>query len=237
MRSRAGAVVGVGAVVIVVAAVVALLLDQRELAFTNGVAPGEEVVRLKPQLNACQRNVQVLAPFATIRLATDSHHRPGPLLRLTVLERRSGRVLGGGTVPAGYVTRLDAPQDQISGFVGRVKAKRAIDVCVTNVGGQAVALGGTLESRPENSDLTAGIRRARPVPGNLALSFLKPKPSSLLAELPAALRRAALFHPSFVGAWTFWVLAALLAVVVPLLLARAVTAVGDEGTGPAPPDA
>jgi hypothetical protein len=44
---------------------------------------------------------------------------------------------------------------------------------------------------------------------------------SALAQLPDSFERAALFHPGWVGAWTFWVLTAAVLLGVPALLVRA----------------
>ena len=55
------------------------------------------------------------------------------------------------------------------------------------------------------------------------------QPRSLLARLPDAFTHASQFKPGWVGAWTFWALAALVLIAVPLLLARALSgALRDE---------
>ena len=56
------------------------------------------------------------------------------------------------------------------------------------------------------------------------------KPTTLLAQLPLALDRAALFHPPLLGAWALWVLAALVAFAVPVALAAAVAAAARSDT-------
>jgi hypothetical protein len=47
-------------------------------------------------------------------------------------------------------------------------------------------------------------------------------------------QRASLFRPGFVGAWTYWVLAALMVLAVPALLWRALGGVADAPTEPEP---
>ncbi|MFL5819780.1 MAG: hypothetical protein ACJ76S_03755 [Solirubrobacteraceae bacterium] len=210
-----------GAAAVVIAAVIVLATDQRRLAFTNGVAPRQAVATLTPGQRACQRRIPVIERFGLVAPATDTGGRPGPALGVSVLEHRSGGVIRVGRVPAGYRTRIDAPGAPATAEVGRVRSGRDIDVCLDNAGAAPVQLVGTSVTKSSQSDLEAGGRGQRPAGGNLQLIFLRERPISLLEELPAAFARAALFHPPVVGAWTFWLLAALVAVGVPLLLARA----------------
>jgi hypothetical protein len=211
-----------GAALVVVAAIVTLALDRRSLAFSNGVAPNQAVATLGPGQRACQRRVPVIEGFARVTPTTDTGGRPGPALDVEILDHGSGRVIRMGRAAAGYRTRINFPGTPASADVGRVRHGGAIDVCLRNAGSRPVQLVGTAVRRSTQSDLgLGGGARQRPAGGNLQLTFLRARPVPLLAELPAAFRRAALFHPPLVGAWTFWLLAALMAVAVPLLLARA----------------
>jgi len=210
-----------GAAVVVVAAVIALAVDRRRLAFSNGVAPNQAVATLAPGQRACQRRVPVIERFELVAAATDTGGHPGPALDVSVLDHVSRRVIGMGRVPAGYRTRIGAPGPAATAEVGRVRHGGEIDVCLQDVGPQPVQLVGTAVRRSSQSDLALGGRRQRPAGGNLQLTFLRERPVTLLSEMPVTFRRAALFLPPVVGAWTFWLLAALMAVAVPLLLARA----------------
>lgn len=225
MPRSAWAVMAGGAVAVLIAAVAALATDRRDLAFANGVAPLEAVVQLAPGQEACQREVAVLAPFAGVRLAADTDGRPGPALEVTVRWRRPGSAgVNGGRVGAGYVSAVAEPQSGPTATLGRIETDSA-DVCVQNAGERVVGLGGTPEEDPADGRLSVGRPGdLEPARGNLALSFLRAEPTSLLAQLPTAFRRAALFHPPLVGAWTFWLLAALVALGVPALLARSLWA-------------
>lgn len=209
-----------GAAVVLVAAVVTLLTDQRSVAFVNGVAPTSGVALLRPPQRVCQRDVAVFEPFGGIGLAAITAGRPGPALDVTVLDHRSRRELGRGRVPAGYRTAVATPTQLAVARLGRVRSRRSIDVCVKDAGSGLVLLTGTREPRPQNVDLVLIARGEPKIGANLALTFLSRRPSSLFTRLPTAFERAALFHPPFMGAWTFWLLAALVAVAVPLLLAR-----------------
>jgi hypothetical protein len=65
----------------------------------------------------------------------------------------------------------------------------------------------------------------------LSLRFLRGHPRPVLSQVPLIIDRAALFRPGPVGPWTFWLLALLVAVAVPLLLAHALRRALKE-TGP-----
>ena len=216
-----------GAALVAVAAVIALAVDHRRLAFSNGVAPHQAVATLAPGQRACQRRVPVIERFELVAPATDTGGHPGPALDVSILDHGSGRVIRTGRVAAGYRTRVDAPGPSAAAPIGRVRHGGAIDVCVQDAGSEPVQLVGTAVRRSSQSGLELGGHGQRPAGGNLQLTFLRQRPTPLLRELPAAFRRAALFHPPVVGAWTFWLLAALLAVGMPLLLARALRLAWD----------
>jgi hypothetical protein len=66
------------------------------------------------------------------------------------------------------------------------------------------------------------------LPGrDIAIVFPRDKPKSALALVPEMFRRASLFRPGWLGAWTYWVLAALVLLAAPLLLARAASRAVD----------
>jgi hypothetical protein len=218
-----------GAALVVVAAIVTLAVDRRRLAFSNGVAPHQAVAALAPGQRACQLRVPVIERFELVAPGTDTGGRPGPALDVSILDHGSRRVIRTGRVAPGYRTRVDLPGPPAIAAVGRVRRDRVIDVCLLDAGSRPVQLVGTAVRRSSQSDLAVGGRRRRPAGGNLQLTFLRERPVPLLTELPVAFRRAALFHPPIVGAWTFWLLTALMAVAVPLLLARALRLAWSAG--------
>jgi hypothetical protein len=77
--------------------------------------------------------------------------------------------------------------------------------------------------------LSAATLDGRRLPNrDIAMVFPRAEPKSVLALVPEMFRRAALFRPGWVGAWTFWLLAALILLGAPLLLARALASAEDD---------
>jgi hypothetical protein len=71
----------------------------------------------------------------------------------------------------------------------------------------------------------------------LAMAFTTPQSRSLTALLPTVFARAALFHPRWMGAWTFWALLAGLIIAAGLVLRALLVAVSldeDAEGSPAP---
>ena len=67
-------------------------------------------------------------------------------------------------------------------------------------------------------------------PSNLALAlvFTAPHPASVISLIPTIFRRAALFHPAWMGAWVFWALLGAMLAGAILLLATLVNAVAID---------
>lgn len=199
MRKALIGVMGLGLLALLAAAA----LDERERAFTLGLPPVRIAAELTPGERACHRGIDVPASFSRVRLATSSFGRTGPALTVTAGNAR-------GTVPAGY-----PDNSTVEVRVGEVAAGERIDVCVTNDGDHRVALYGsptdTSHDHIFDEDLTPEI----------GVTFLREEPRSMLALVPDAFERAALFRPAWVGAWTFWVLLGLVVAGLPLLLMAA----------------
>jgi hypothetical protein len=214
-RPLGGARVLIGVAILALAGVVvAAAIDRRDLAFTPGVPALGPVVQVDPGRQACQHELRAKAAFRAVELIPG----PPPVVRgrlaVRVVDSRSGEVLGRGVVPPGR------PGGQpLSVRIGKVTGARRIDVCIGDLGPAPVTLtGGRAESVP-GSRLTRGSKEIEGYA--LSLRFLRERPRSVLSQVPLIFRRAALFRPGLVGSWTFWVLAALVALGVPLLLARA----------------
>lgn len=213
-----------GAAIAVIAALATLAFDRRELGFVNGVIPLEEVATLAPGAEACQREVGIAEPFAAVRIGVETSGEPGPPLEVAV--RGDGRNASGEAL-GGYVARRDLPETQPVASVGSIDAGGNVDICITNRGERSVALIGVQGDEAPEGQLE--VRQlAEAASRDLHLSFLREEPTSLLAVLPQAFARAALFHPPLVGAWTFWLLALAVAVGVPLALAKALRAAEAE---------
>jgi hypothetical protein len=87
-------------------------------------------------------------------------------------------------------------------------------LCFTNAGTRPLALGATTESRTRSR--TATVVNGKPTAADPTIQLLRRETRSFAALLPTLMERAATFKPGFAGAWLFWVLAALLAVGLPL---------------------
>ena len=108
-------------------------------------------------------------------------------------------LLGANAIPAEQPTVLTRPVDSDS----------PVTICLTEqkrtmtLYGASASYGG-----PSIIGSNPGVA--------LWLKLYTAKPKSLFSSLPEAFRRASLFRPSWVGAWTFWVLLFGLLGVVPL---------------------
>jgi hypothetical protein len=185
--------------------------DKHDLAFTLGVVTTGIAVDIPPGGEACQRPIHVPAGFGAVRVRTGTFFRPPPPLDLTVKDAATRRPLAH--------TRFHPGPEQISirtVRVARVPAGRDVSVCFRNAGRRVAGLYGG-EGTPGSEALLSGKR----VELDIDLVFLREQPASALSLVPEMFRRAALFHPGWVGAWTFWLLAALIVLLVPALLARA----------------
>jgi hypothetical protein len=223
-----------GALLAFLAGVVVLLVvmatDKRHLAFSLGVRPATPGVVLVPAYGACQRDVDVEASFDSATLLLASYYRPGPRLEFRVLDSRSGRTIATGVLPDGY------PDSAASSVrFGRViPTGRRIDLCMRNAGRWKVALFSGPPTDNEPSYATVGRLR---IPADILVDFNRRRPRSALSLVPDIFRRAVLFHPRWVGSWTFWVLAGIMLLVVPSLLSLALrAATRSRPPGQGPPD-
>lgn len=193
--------------------------DERDLAFSLGV-PSLGVAAVAPsQVPLCQTHVDVVHAFDSVRFTPRSVGRPGPSLSVAVRRTGTHAALASAQVPAGY------PDNRpLQVRVGHVAARHGpVDVCITPQGTTGVGfMGGNRESEPS----TRAYLGDRLVPRySLAMDFHTTRSHSLLSQVPRVFHRASLFHPQWIGAWTFWLLAALVAVGVPALLMWALASV------------
>jgi hypothetical protein len=206
-----------------VALVLAAGADERRLAFALNVRPERPVAVAAPGQEACQRGIESSAPFQSVGLLLGTYARPGPPLDVTARRTGARTVLASGRLPAGAAdnrgasVRLDREVPE-GGFV---------DVCARNAGERRVAFygGPTIES-PGHAFVDG-----RPATGDMQIVFHRGEPATALSLVPDMFERAALFRPPGVGAWTFWVLLAGVAVAVPLLLAWALRAALSDEAG------
>lgn len=212
MRSGAAAFL---AVMVAAAAALTVAAAERKtaLAFTLGVPDSEIAVVLKPGRTACQGPIDTSAPFTAVQARLGTLSRPGPAVDVVVNDFTTGRSLTGGHLAPGYgdhsVRRVQT---------GAVAEGRRIDVCVRNAGNHRVAIYGGAWAADQSSELRHGKETLK---DDMSLVFLREKRVSLLSLVPTIFARAALWHPGWVGAWTFWALVALLLVAVPVSLVQA----------------
>jgi GT2 family glycosyltransferase len=205
MRSLAVAVFGVAFGLAVLILGIAAGGDKGRVAFTNSSTPVGEVVSLAPGATDCSR-VDAAADFDAVRMITIANIED-QRLRASVRDHATGAVLarGHGLVPAG--------NGQVLIYVGHVAVAGPLEMCLTNASEHRLGLFGAPGGRPAAS---GGVHRT----GDPTLLFER-QPRSFLNRMPDAFEHASLFKPRFVGAWTFWLLAGLVLITVPVLTALA----------------
>lgn len=182
------------------ALIIAGLNDDRRTAFSADVPAARAVVDLAPGHRVCQGPVAGLKPFGAIELFLSA---PAIRARLVAVVRE-GRA----------DTRQTSGQTSISGatkspairFRSSVSSGVPVTICLINRGPVAVRLAGT-ETNPSLPEAVLDGRRSG---ATLSVVFLSAKPRALISSLATAFRRAALFRPTWVGSWTFWLLLGLL---------------------------
>jgi hypothetical protein len=204
---------GVVGVALLVLAGIALT-DRRDEAFTLGVTPAAVAAELDPGARACQEGIDVPSSFSTIEVQVGTFERPGEPLTVTVHEENgTGSLLARGALAGGYpdISRPRVPVRP------RVESGQRVAVCVEARGQRRTALYGNAGAAAPGSALRVDGRAAET---DLTLIFHSGE-RSLAAELPDTFARAALFKASWMGPWTFWLLAVGMLVAVPgaLLLA------------------
>src|SRR5689334_10008138 len=209
-----------GMLAVVVVAILALGgLRHDSLAFTLGVSPARPVAVLQPSQEACQTPLAVPpgGGFDRVRLSVGTFFAPaGPPLAVTVRDVGTSAVLARGTLPGGYPDIGKQLTHDVR--VGSVGGGRRVALCIANRGTRKAAVYGDKGFVAVGSTVTQG---GHALGADMALVFLKP-PRPVLAAAGSIAQRAALFKPSWMGAWTAWLLGALVVLAVPALLVRAV---------------
>jgi hypothetical protein len=195
-------------------AVIAVLLVTREstLVYTIGAAPARPVAQLGAGQEACQGSLSPPAD-AFDRVVVGAVAPPGSRARAEVIVRAAGspKVLARGSAGAAASPELAVP-------VPSTTVREPVRICVRAVDRRPVTVLGTTDLAHRTS---SAVVDGAPVPADLAVRLERSQARSLLARLPAAVERAALFKGSVVGPATLWVLALLVLVAVPALIARA----------------
>jgi hypothetical protein len=230
MRSRAAIFLIATVAVGVFALLVGRAFDERPLQQRLGVFTDHSVASLSGGQTACQGSIALVDDTSAVTFNPGTPHaEPGPEIVATVRDSYSQKVLSTGRVAAGF----DPRKAQTIGLSPAVKANSQVDVCFRNVGPGRVLLFGDTQRGDVHATVATSIASidGRPLLNDdIALVFPRKSPKSVLALIPEMFTRASLFRPGFVGPWMYWLLAALILVGAPLLLARALTEVdADEG--------
>jgi hypothetical protein len=211
------AAVAVGAVFAAIAVVVLTKTGTR-LAGTNGVANNQWVLELRPGEKACQTNLLLPKDSAGTRVFVGTFGKPGPPLLVSVATP-SGDIVRRGSLSAGYA---DARWQAVP-FRPIGTSSSGYTVCISS--GGRIALAGVADPNADNTSLLLVGGRQRPA--DISLETVRPGRESLLGLVPTIFHRATLFRPSWVGAWTYYLLLGLLL----LTVAAAVAALIALGAG------
>ena len=142
-----------------------------------------------------------------------------PPITVRVRKGRLSQVLAVSRLPAGR------PGPRHARLRGSVAGARKVAACFANAGTESLLL----TPRPGTPTRVVHARLSERTDNvDVALELVRTPEVSLLSELPEIFERAALFRPGWVGAWTFWLLLAVVVVGVPVLLGRALRAALNE---------
>lgn len=182
---------------VLVSLIVSALQPMQIRAYALGSPDGGQAAMLVRGQEACEGPIRV--PSAVGGVGIWGNGAGNAQVAVSVRNAITGRVLAGGqtTVPPGPPGAHSIPVRP------SIPAGSTVRVCVRERGPIPFSLLGSLPTHPE-------IRMS--VDGKLTFSefslvLYEPSRRSLLAALPTAFSRAALFRFSWVGPWTFWVLA------------------------------
>jgi hypothetical protein len=204
------------------------------LVYSPGVNPVTPMVDLQPGQRACQGPLQPPdgASFDRVAVTLGTFGRPGPPVRVEVMEGTDRRIAD-GRLAGGYPDVDRAPEQVIE--VGQVQTQAPLFVCFVNEGTRPVALFGQIGVA---SPATSGTVDGAPVDADFALE-LRSEERSLLALLPDMAERASRFRAGWVSAGLLLALWLAVLIAAPLLLARGLgrAAEADGDASAAEPDA
>jgi 4-amino-4-deoxy-L-arabinose transferase-like glycosyltransferase len=195
--------------------------SQEHLVGTNTAPPTLALTTMQNGQRLCQRNVPLPDGTGRVRLHVATQDT-GAVMRVT-MTAPGHRSTGTATAPAtGLSDTLVpvAPEWKVTG--GAVLG----ELCVQALGAPFVIHGQGQQYPGDGPLLLDGTT----LPARLSLWFYPPagQRTSILALAPKIMQRAALFRPSPIGSWTYWVLLVLL---LPLAIYAAIRAVAAGGAG------
>jgi len=197
MRRRAWLALLVLPIGVLVALTVSALRPMQIRAYSLGSPDGGQAAILVAGREACEGPIRI--PSAVGGVGIWGNGAGNARVAVSVRDATAGRVLAGGhtTIPPGPPGAHTIPVRP------SIPPGSTVRVCVTERGPIRFSLLGSLPTHPQ-------IRMK--VDGKLTFSefslvLFEPSRHSLLAALPTAFSRAELFRFSWVGPWTFWLLA------------------------------
>ncbi len=187
------------------------------------MTPGGVVTTLGPGQTACQRPIDVPqgGGFDAITVPLGTFHQPGSAVEATVIAVPGRAPLARGTLAAGYPDVGARAVERIP-VSPAVREGARVAVCLRNTGDGRVAVYGNGDLATSESTL---FKDGNPVGVDASLAFTRDR-RSVLSQFGLSADHAALFKAGWVGPWTFWLLAALLTLGVPALLAFALARSG-----------
>ncbi len=201
----------------------AIVLGQSSTRYaaTNGVTNAAWVAELRAGESACQAPVILAKGSDGVRLFVGTYQQRGPALEAVVRDM-NGRILRRGALSAGYP---DATW-QVVRFDPATSSVQAGSLCVRAKTGR-VALAGNMDGTLNpNQALAVG---GKPTTADLSYQLVRSGGGTLFALFPTIFHRASLLHPSWVGAWTYY-LAALVLVAL-MVAAVAALLMGSDRRG------
>jgi hypothetical protein len=220
MRSRPG-LFFIGIVVVGIAGLVLTMArDRRGFDYTLNT---RTTVTLKPDHVACRRSVKPKAGgLNALRFFIDTQGRPGPPLNISVFRGYTRpNIVATGYLRGGYRGRRS---EQIVHIHGSAAGAYALSACVDNAGTTPIVFWPRPPFRAKKHSEQRGITGFQ----EISLSLIREPKRSMLSLLPTAFSRAELFRPSWVHSWMYWGMVALVILLVPFLLLRALLAVERE---------
>jgi hypothetical protein len=198
---RAGGAAVAAVAVLFVLLVGGWLIGTRvHLVGTNSVAPRWSLPALTPGHRLCMRQLVLPADTNAIRLRLAA--QPGASSPVALAVSFAGRT---------QVSHSSAPGDGTFGGQFRIAPpgrEVLASACLTASRALVAESGMTSASRGTGEAFLDGKSI-----GALTVSYVRVPSRNLLSALPAGVHRASLFRAGFVGAWTYWVLAALMLVI------------------------
>lgn len=182
------AVVALGLLALLLAALAVLLQSAQRRSGTNLTADTGFVIPVEPGELLCEPDELLPGDTGGLRLSASSGAEPGPRLDVTIAA--GARRLASGGLAAGWRSGT------ITIPVSVVHATQGATVCLVNRGSSRVSFGGSVPDA--NFYVALG---GKPLSGRLRIEYMRPGSESWLALLPALLHRFSLAKADLVRHW------------------------------------